>query len=221
MSPARSIFNLLPSFENSREYLVVRIADTSEVNASGQSCVCEERIPGLSCVLMIVDEVSAATVPAEILEAWGRSAAELIDVALQNVARLEAGVQPRDLSEASGAGRLFMFEGRTVDGGAMALRLETLPGMVGPHGALVTVPIRNSVFSVPIHEGAFVKDLQPLLGATRYLTREGALGRVSRRLWWYRGGQWVELPYEVQDNALPFMPPAAFNEMVQGLVGEG
>lgn len=210
---------LLESFETARDHLVVRLWETADVQEMITDGVSEERIPGLSCVLMLDQDRAAMSVPAEAAAAWGVETPDLIDIAIENVLRLEAGSEPVSMAQGAKATRLMLFEGATMYGAAVALRLERVRGMMGRQGALVSVPTRDTVFAVPIDDGGFVEDLGPILQVTMYAEKSGP-GAVSAGLWWYRDGVWTELPYALEGGKLQFMPPAEFNEMVGGL-GEG
>lgn len=207
---------LLKDYNAVRERLVLRLWRTEDVADMGVPLVAEERAQGLSAVLMLDDEHAAMTVRAEQAGAWGVPLGEVMDQALDNVAALEAETRPVSAAENEPGRLLMIYQGESIYGAAMALRLEHIPGMTGSRGALVSVPVRNVVFSVPIDSMAFVNELGPLINLTRYALQAGP-GPVSDRLWWVRDGRWVALPYEIRDSQLHFAPPDEFNRMAAEL----
>lgn len=211
---------LLEAFETARDHLVVRLWETADLPGVMTEGVAEERIPGISCVLMLDQDRAAMSVPADAAAAWGVETSALIDLAIENVMRLEGDTRPDSMAQGGNATRLMLYEGETMYGAAVALRLDGVEGMVGRHGALVSIPTRSTVFCVPIDDEGFVEDIGPILKMTMYAENAGP-GAVSAGLWWYREGMWTELPYAVEDGTLQFTPPEEFNAMVAGLVEGG
>jgi hypothetical protein len=219
-----ALHELMKDWAAVRDRLVLRMWETVDVEGmvqSGGEFVSEERAPGLSAVLMVDDEEVTVNVQGEHAAAWGVPTGELIEIAMENVARLEgeAGTEPVMLGEESEV-PVMLYDGGGVWSAAMALRLESLPGMSGAQGAMVSVPTRSMFFSVPINGPEFVGRIGPLIGVTQQAANDGP-GEVSRRLWWVREGRWVELPYSVKGGKIEFMPPDEFNRMVEGLVDTG
>lgn len=207
-----------------RHRLVLRMWDTEYLGhlvQTGGDFVSEERAPGLSAILMVDDEDAVLNVQREQAAAWGVPTTELIEIALDNVARMEAeaGVEPAALDDGSEP-PVVLYDGTAVWSAAMALRLESLAGMSGAQGAMVSVPTRSMFFSVPIDGPKFAARIGGLINLTQHAAAEGP-GEVSRRLWWVRGGEWMELPYTVKRGKIEFMPPREFNAMVAEMAEEG
>ncbi|MFG0286217.1 MAG: hypothetical protein ACF8R7_17520 [Phycisphaerales bacterium JB039] len=209
-----------PDFDDSdlnalRERLVVRLFDVDEIGDMPLAGC--EPIPGIFAALMVDEENAVRSVHPETAASWGVGAEELLELALDNVDRLtEQKVERVELDD---AGVAYLAMSESVFGSGLVCRVDRMDDLVGPHGALVAVPVRNMFLSVPIHGPEVIPAVGRILPLVHGAHADGP-GSVSRRLYWFIDGKWTELPWALEEGKLRFMPPPEFVEMLNGLVQE-
>ena len=197
-----------------RERVVVRLYDVDDIDEA-MPFVGTEIIPGLFAALMIDEPHGARSLHPDTLARWDERVEEVVEIALDNVERLtEAAPQQVDMGE---AGSAWLTMGDSIYIASLICRMERRQEMIGAHGALVAAPVRHMFVAAPIEGAQIVQALGGLLSLVHRAHTDGP-GSVSRRLYWYREGEWMELPWALEDGKLQFIPPEAFVELLNGMV---
>jgi hypothetical protein len=93
---------------------------------------------------------------------------------------------------------------------------EGMHKYTGSKGALVGIPHRHAVLIYPIETLEVVQAINTLIPIIAGMYSEGP-GSISKNIFWYRDGQFTNLPYELTKAKLRFSPPDSFVEMIQGI----
>ncbi len=187
------------AYEEVRDLLALQLFD--EMWLSAQACresVGARDLPGLLTALVCRLPQATFRVAPEAVAAWGREQAEVMAAARANLRSLRPPLERLMLAPGAEGMR---FESRGPFGAAQALALGDLPECSGPFGALVAVPRRELLLVCPLRAGPRAAQVAraaavALVARIRQSEWEGHTA-LSRRLYWYHGGEFEELPYEV------------------------
>ena len=86
------------------------------------------------------------------------------------------------------------------------------------HGALVGIPKRDVLIVHPIRNVGAMEVAGSMLQIIVGMHRDGP-GSIRPNLYWYRAGEYVVLPYELQDQYLHFQPTDEFSDLID-ILGE-
>ena len=87
---------------------------------------------------------------------------------------------------------------------------------IGSKGALIGIPHRHAVLIYPIENLEVAKAINTMIPITKGMYSDGP-GSISSHLFWYNGGELIDLPYEISDKKLKFTPPESFLTMLNTL----
>jgi hypothetical protein len=88
--------------------------------------------------------------------------------------------------------------------------------LLGTHGALVGVPHRHIVLIYPIEDLGVLDAIHALVPTVYGMNQEGP-GSISHELFWYKDGEFHNLPYELEEQKMKFIPPDNFVELLNSL----
>lgn len=146
--------------------------------------------------------------------AWDLGMPDLFEAAFINT-RAKLKIQPEKIDLGDGV-QIFAFEAPNFFINAAALMLEEWPQCLGGGGTLLAVPHRSGVLTYPIEDAGVVPAVKKLLPLVPQLYQAGP-GSISPRLYWYHQGRYIDLPYEMSEERINFIPPEEFNEMIARL----
>ncbi|MCB9844364.1 MAG: hypothetical protein H6811_00040 [Phycisphaeraceae bacterium] len=206
----------LTTYSAVRERFAARLWDRDRVPDTFVKILTIEAAPDLLAAIMVDSERSAGSIPIEAFESWGVDREEVMAQALDNVARMEREAKAVRLGDER-TPEVYLIQGETMYGAALALMLERFPQTLSPHGTLVSTPVRNVAVAMPIRDAHSAEVLGGFIGMTLHMEQEGP-GSVSKRVWWRRADDWLEIPYEAtKKGELRITPPEEFKQMVLGL----
>jgi hypothetical protein len=84
------------------------------------------------------------------------------------------------------------------------------------HGVLVGVPKRDILILHHIQNIGAMEAAGAMLQVIVGMHRDGP-GSISPNLYWYHDGDFLALPYELEDQSLKFLPPDEFVELMDEL----
>lgn len=203
----------IAEWEYARPRLRIRLWDEEVRQALGTS-ITRETIPGLLSALAIDLPESIDTVSHDLLKTWDKTPVELFDVARENT---WDAVKPNPrLLAPEQLGSIHIVEEDSYYTASIALQIDRLPQLLGPHGAFLSVPTRGGLLALPFHQMADLQLLAHMIRFTRHVFEQGP-GSISHRLWWYRMGTRHEIPYESDPERISVMPPLAFEQYLSTL----
>jgi len=155
---------------------------------------------------------SIKSVHREIAEKWGRDSDELFAAAEQNVREMcEVETEEVSLEDMT----LKIVQGESPYVASLAIDLQRFPGLEGPHGAFVGIPIRHAIVALPWIEPKGFAKVHNLMRIVAGMEHDGP-GSVSSRMYWYRKGEWTEIPFEIKDDGeLAVRPPDTFMKYLE------
>lgn len=199
-------------FERIEELLAVRLWPREYLSElDGDKLIHREDLPGTLSALVFDLPSSIRNVTPEEAAGWGKDAEELFEIALDNVR--ENCIPDTMRQELAEGVEVTLFTDESFFVASHALLLDEHPECLGPFGALVGVPHRHVLLTFPIEDLRVLPAIQTLIPVIAGLERDGP-GSISPRLYWYRDGEYLDLPYRVEEQTLNFSPPEEFVEML-------
>ena len=198
----------LKDYANARPQLVPRLWDEQAAGDIQDRAVWRRDIPGLLTVLSIDLPESIRTVNRELLEGWGVGEDQAFARAFDNLDALTD--RTINAVELGGGQRLLEIRGPSYYTASLALKMDTLPELSGPHGAFVGLPTRHMLLSLPFSSPQTMEKLHLLLLATRAAEQQGP------------GALYAVLDAARDEQVLPFLHGAGvhFQSLYEGLRGE-
>jgi hypothetical protein len=209
----------LPDFERVRDLISVRLWPEDYLKELDVGRMIHRRdVPGAISALVYDLPSSIRNVTPEEADSWGIPIEKLFDIALENVRETcIPDVSEQDLGDGLS---VHMLSDESFFVASHALTLEDhYPQFIGSFGALVGIPHRHVLLSYPINDLSVLQAIPKLIAVILGMERDGP-GSISPRIYWLQHGEFVDLPYRVEDNTLNFAPPESFLEMLS-LLSEG
>jgi hypothetical protein len=173
-------------------------------------------LPGTISALVFDLPSSIRNVTPEEIKSWGKSETELFRIGLANVMEnCIPDVTEQDLGEGI---TLTLFSDESFFVASHALLLEEHPDCIGTFGALVGIPHRHVMLAFPIQDTRVLQAVHMMIPIIAGMERDGP-GSISPLLYWYKDGDYTNLPYRIEKNTLNFSPPQEFVELLN-LLGE-
>lgn len=175
-----------------------------------------KELPGTISALVFDLPSSIRNVTPEEIKSWGKSETELFHIGLANVMEnCIPDVSEQDLGEGI---TLTLFSDESFFVASHALLLDEHPDCLGPFGTLVGIPHRHVLLAFPIEDLRVLQAIHMMIPIIAGMERDGP-GSISPLLYWYKDGEYTNLPYRIEKNTLNFSPPEDFVEMLN-LLGE-
>jgi hypothetical protein len=165
-------------------------------------------------VIVIDLPTTVRTISRSEAKGWGVSAEELFRLGRHNLRRTGR------LKDAAVAVRpgvdVHLYYGDPYYAASHALILDDYLPDTLPHGALVGLPRRDAMLLHIIRNIGAAEAIGPMLQAIVSMHADGP-GSLSANLYWFRQGEFVALPYELDDHVLDFSPPGDFADLLRRL----
>lgn len=207
----------LANWDYARPRLRIRLWDEDARQALANSII-RETIPGLITALAIDLPESIETVSHDLARSWDKTPVELFDVARENTWDA-VKPKPKFLSPEN-LGAIQIVEEDSYYTASIALQIDRLPQLLGPHGVFFSIPTRGGMLALAFHNMADLQLLAHMIRFTRHCFEQGP-GSISHRLWWYRLGTWHEIPYESDPERISIMPPPEMERYLSTIAPEG
>ncbi len=194
--------------------LAVRLHEPDHVQTVLDASVFREDVPGLVTMLCIDMPDTVHTVTRERAEKWRLSDEELFERAVANVDSL-IDVNPEHV-EVDPETKLWLLGGESIYNASVILLADRLKPFEGKHGGFVSIPTRSLALAIPFDDPSALKTVAMLMHFTEKFEQDGP-GSLSRRVWWHRAGERIELPYAITDKGVEVHPPQAFAKVMEEL----
>ncbi len=170
-----------------------------------------KELPGTISALVFDLPSSIRNVTPDECKSWGKSETELFRIGLANVMEnCIPDVSEQDLGEGV---TLTLFSDESFFVASHALLLDEHPACIGAFGTLVGVPHRHVMLAFPIEGLRVLQAIHMMIPIIAGMERDGP-GSISPLLYWYKNGEYTNLPYRIEKNTLNFSPPEDFVEML-------
>jgi hypothetical protein len=172
-----------------------------------------EAIDGIASVLALREKRSSSdgmnfcvykAVSMESVESWGKSPQELFQIALKNSFDPNAKIFSSDGSH-PGQGPTVQILETSSPASLVALSLDDYPEMLGSYGAIVGIPTKNSVVSIPIVDETWPRNLGLLANYVEAIFNDPDYKPFSSQLFLFRKrGRLHQIGFDVsQDDEGP------------------
>jgi hypothetical protein len=201
-------------FSYVKEFIGVRLYHKSYFNALGLEKVLYKLFADVIVTVLIFDTPHTVTsIKPEDAALWNVPIDELFSIGTENMRqRYPPGISKENVGEVS----IWFCQSNDLFATNLALDREAMEKYSGSKGALVGIPHRHALLIYPIESLEVVKAINTLIPVISGMNNEGP-GSISEKLFWYRDGKYIDLPYEIGDKKLSFRPPDEFVEMIQSL----
>lgn len=205
-----------PAFDDVAGLLKVRVWAEADLPEEFP-LVAKPFVEGLLAVLCVDWPEEVSTVHAEDADGWGPGRDELWKLAERNT-RADPDVEIEVMTTSDGEGLpVSMCAGDSFFSASRALWPdELIPGEPSTEDVLVAFPNRHLGIACPVADTRIIDVISWLAGFVHDRYVEGP-GSISDDLYWWRGGEWMRLPVEVQDGNVQFFPPDPFVEVLNRL----
>lgn len=195
------------------ELLAVRLWPEAYLKElDGSKLLHRQDLPGTISALVFDLPSSIRNVTPEEAQAWGKSLDELFRIGLDNVR--ESCIPDVSEQQLSDDVTVTLLADESFFVATHALLLEDRPELIGTFGCLVGIPHRHVLLAYPIEDLRVLEAIQMLIPIIHGMEREGP-GSISPLLYWYKNGEYTNLPYQIKGNTLTFSPPAEFADMLK------
>ncbi|MGB1249136.1 MAG: hypothetical protein ACPG8W_00775 [Candidatus Promineifilaceae bacterium] len=199
-------------YEEVADKLAIRMWPKAILEATNASeLVTREYIPDIISVLVYDNPESISTVGWSTIKNWDLSLDDIFERALANVKRDMPPKITKVQIEEGAEVTVFLSENFFMT--THALFLDGFEDCIGTFGSLVGIPHRHALLCFPIDDVSVVNVLSNLVIAVHNMHGEGP-GSISPFLYWYTGGEYIQLPHEIDDNQLTFLPPPEFIDLL-------
>jgi hypothetical protein len=200
------------NFERVAELLSVRLWPDGYLKELDSAKLVHRRdLPGTISALVFDLPSSIRNVTPDEAQAWGKSHDELFEIGLANVR--ETCIPDVSEQQLNDEVTITLLADESFFVASHALLLEDKPDLIGPFGSLVGVPHRHVLLAYPIADLRVMPALHMMIPIIHGMEREGP-GSISSLLYWYKNGEFTNLPYSIKENTLNFSPPEEFVEML-------
>ncbi|MDR1212622.1 MAG: hypothetical protein LBK54_00735 [Propionibacteriaceae bacterium] len=198
-----------------RPILGVRLYNSQDLAQSGADALLLGRpLAGELVEVLVFDwPDTVEIVDRRVAEAWGPSPLELLELGRSNIAQRYA---IRATPVESNHGLTLVAECEHFFAPNLLFELDRRPGLIGPHGSLVTAPTRHLSVVYPIADLRAPSAVTMLISLIEKAHRQGP-GPLSRDLFWYRPSGFTPIPWERKQDKISVAPPAAFVAMLNQL----
>lgn len=145
---------------------------------------------------------------------WALEAPELFEIGRRNLQR--AGLLKRTAVALYPGVEIQLYSGDPYYAASHALLLDAYLPDALPHGALVGLPRRDVMLLHFIRNIGVAEAIRSILQAIVSMYADGP-GSLSPHLYWFRQGEFITLPYELDGDALDFLPPMDFVDLLERL----
>lgn len=206
--------DIVSDFEKVEQYIGVRLYDTGyAAHLEGENLIAKDFADGIINVLVFDLPESVMNIKPKQTKPWGKTIDELFEIGKKNIKEK----YPVNLSEEKVGEHLIWFaEANHFFASGFALDIADYPQIVGDKGSLVSIPNRHTVIIYPIRNLDVLGALNNVLYLTSRMYQDGP-GSITDKLYWYKDGEFIDLPHRNENEKLVFSPPGVFidalNEM--------
>jgi len=187
----------------------------SEVTSHTSEIVQRPGPEGTLEVLALDLPTSVRTVSCAEAERWGLSTDELFAIGRRNLR--QAGLLSTTVVPLDQGTSLTLLSGDPFYAASHLLILDDYLGAEPDHGMLVGIPKRDVLILHEIHNVGAMEAITAMLQVIVEMHHDGP-GSLSPYLYWYHDGEFTVLPYESEDDALTFVPPDEFVDVMDELM---
>jgi uncharacterized protein YtpQ (UPF0354 family) len=165
-------------------------------------------------VLALDLPTTVRTVSRTEIDGWGMDENDLFNIGRQNL-RAVSALKPSTIQLEPGT-TLTVFTGDPFYAASHALIIDDYIPPNNKHGVLVGVPKRDILIMHAIQNVGAMEAAGAMLQVIVGMHHDGP-GSISPNLYWYHDGEYIALPYELEDQSLRFLPPDDFADLLDEL----
>ncbi len=212
----QELLKSITNFDKIRGFLAVQLYPDDYLNAVGkmkEEVIMRSEIPTVNDTLVFDLVNSIRPVKISESEAWGKSNDELFAIALENTFKK---IKPEIIEQQTEGGKVTFITSDSFLTSVLVLNLKKFSQCIGIHGSLVAIPTRGVIMCYPIENLGLTKIISGYILFASKLYTEGP-GSLSSKVYWYKDGNFMNLPYSLTTEKIDFTPPKGFVDMLNTL----
>ena len=136
---------------------------------------------------------------------WGKTETELFDRALKNIQETyHRVIVPYEGHPQAG---MLTVTGEDAFKTSTALYLEEYPALQGTHGALVSLPDKDTFICKTLEDDISLEVGMQFLVHFTHETYHNSESRISRQIYWYFNGEFTVIPYNIGIERMNYVLP--------------
>lgn len=140
---------------------------------------------------------------------WNKPFDELMAIGLQNInQKYPVSIRTEPVKNAE----IYVADADHFFVPNIAFRMADHPELIGSKGSLAGFPHRHCAIFYPIEHKELFDVTGRIIQIISNLNEEGP-GSLSKKLFWYNNGDFMEVPYTITGDELEISPPEAFYQM--------
>lgn len=197
-----------------KDYIGVRLYSNDYITNIGKELTIGKDLAGdIYCMIVFDLPDSVINIQPEQASKWGKTIGDLFETGIKNMKnKYQWEISQQKFSDFN----IWLIQGDHFFTPNIVFDLNNHKRMIGTHGSLIGIPHRHSVIIYPIENIDVVKAINILIPTIYGMNEEGP-GSVSNNLFWYKEGNFENLPYKIENQKLDFYPPGNFVEMLNRL----
>lgn len=205
---------IIDDFEQVKEYIAVRLYPDDYVPETAKAVSIRKHFAGDIIALLVFDlPDSVMSITSEVADKWNKTPEELFETGIQNI----KNKYPLNISKQKvGELEIWFVQGNHFFTPNIVFDLNNQPKLLGTYGSLIGIPHRHAVIIYPIEDIQVVNVLNALIPTVYGMNQEGP-GSISSNIFWYKGGEFENLPYKIEEGQIQFYPPESFVNLLESL----
>jgi hypothetical protein len=205
---------IIHDYDQVEKYIGIKLYSTEYLSSVGLDVTITREIAGNVYATLIFDLPDGIiSISTEQADKWKKTQEELFETGVQNIKNNYSF----DVSkEKFGEFYIWFIQGDHFFTSNIIFDLDKYPQVTGSNGALIGIPHRHATIIYPIENMETVTAINSLIPAIHGMYEEGP-GSVSDNLFWYKDGQFENLPYKIEDGKIQFYPTENFIELLNNL----
>ncbi len=206
---------IIDDFEKVKDYIGVRLYNDGYLEQVNNDITITKNVaPGIHEMLIFDMPHAVTSIQPDQVVKWGKTSQELFTIGENNIReKYSFNIS----QEQFGDFKIRFVQADHFFVPNILLEMDQYPGLVGSQGSLVGVPHRHAAIIYPIENLEVVNVINQLIPTIKGMYAEGP-GSLSAKLYWLKkDGTIIELPSEISEKKLKFIPPEEFVNMLNTL----
>ncbi|HEY8781917.1 MAG TPA: hypothetical protein VIM16_09900 [Mucilaginibacter sp.] len=205
---------IIHDFEQVKEYIAVRLYPDDYVPETAKEVSVRKHFAGDIIALLVFDlPDSVMSITSDVANKWNKTLDDLFETGIQNI----KNKYPLKISKQQvGELEIWFVQGNHFFTPNIVFDLNNQQKLIGSYGSLIGIPHRHAVIIYPIEDMQVIKALNALIPTVHGMNAEGP-GSVSNNIFWYKDGEFENLPYKIEEGQIQFYPPESFVNLLNTL----
>lgn len=201
-------------YDQIEQYIAVRLYPDDYFPEEARKVSIQRHFSGDIFAALVFDlPDSIDSITTEYAEKWGKTLDELFETGIQNVRdKYPINISKQQFDDFF----IWLVAAEHFFTPNIVFDLQNHPELIGSKGLLIGLPHRHSAIIYPIEDIRVVQVFNALIPTVHGMNLEGP-GSLSNNIFWFNNGEFLNLPYEIEEGTINFSPPEEFIELLNSL----